>query len=76
MKSYVDHASRDGQIAIACGCSGIVMWRHCNDALLEYWAEEFGIADVCYDHKFVSGIFALEGQLRSPPARRSPLLPR
>jgi hypothetical protein len=56
MKSYVDHASRDGHIATACGCSGTVMWRHCNDALLDYWSEEFGIADVGYDHKFVSEI--------------------
>ena len=52
MKSYVDHAMRDGHIATACGCSGTVMWRHCNDALLDYWSEEFGRADVGYDHKF------------------------
>ena len=56
MKSYVDHASREGQIASAPGCSGTVMRRHCNDALLEYLSEEFGIADVCYDHKPVSEI--------------------
>jgi len=34
MKSYVYHASRDGHLALARGCSGTVMWRHCNDALL------------------------------------------
>ena len=56
LKTYVSHCCRDGCITNACGCSGTVVWKHCNDALLAYWEEEFGLTDVEYDHKFISEI--------------------
>ena len=56
LKTYVSHCCRDGCISTACGCSGTVVWRHCNDALLIYWEEEFGIVGVKYDHKLISEI--------------------
>ena len=56
LRSYIEQRDMFGSIPCGCACSGTGIWSRANEALAQFWEQEFGLPRVTFNHRFMCEI--------------------